>query len=117
MRRAVTRFRALELGVLLVLIGAAAYEAAVAFEWISDGAVLDENLGHGAKLPVEAVGVDAGRLVLADIHPLASRSALRAATPLEMDAPPGRRREVRTRRSPVGCRTTRLQHFPRVVCA
>src|SRR5207247_275272 len=44
-------------------------------------------------------------------------AALRAATPLELDAPPGRRREVRTRRSPVGCRTTRLQHFPRVVCA
>jgi hypothetical protein len=43
MRRAVTRFRVLELGVLLVLLGAAAYEAAVALEWIPVGTDPGEN--------------------------------------------------------------------------
>ena len=54
MRRAVTRFRALELGVLLVLIGAAAYEAAVAFEWIPVGTDPGEN---ACFLPVSLVGI------------------------------------------------------------
>jgi hypothetical protein len=43
MRRAVTRLRILELGVLLVLLGAAAYEAAVALEWIPVGTDPGEN--------------------------------------------------------------------------
>ena len=54
MWRAVTRFRTLELGVLLVSIGAAAYEAAVAFEWIPVGTDPGENARF---LPVSLVGI------------------------------------------------------------
>ena len=75
-----TRLRFLELSVLVVLVGAAAYEAAIAFAWIPVGSQPGENARfEGLVMGLALLALGAGfviALVLATLNRRSVRAAL-----------------------------------------
>jgi hypothetical protein len=79
----VTRLRFLELSVLVVLVGAAAYEAAIAFAWIPVGSQPGENARfEGLVMGLALVALGAGFVIALLLATLNRRSAQAALFPL-----------------------------------
>ena len=82
MRHAVTRSRVPELAVLVVLLGAAAYEAAVALEWIPVGTEPGENARYeGLVMALASLALLAGVVISLVLAARDRRSVLAAMLP------------------------------------